>query len=227
MKTVTSFALTAAAVLGGGQLFAAAPASAMHINCPVPQVRREITTHLPGGWWNTPIVSGLSDTDIQNIGGKPTLVCRYGPAGQIMRVAPIFGTCTAVPGGFECGTAPPAPHPVHSSGTVNIPQTYIVDLDTGHLNASGPGDLWFEAATATQFYLAPVNGARIHVGGHTAAGWAACSTASYSTGRVPIPAVLGRYVCVRTNSGRVGEVKVQGMMGGGIKTLVIDYRTWE
>ena len=38
-------------------LSAPAAASAVEINCPVNQVRREITTPLPGGWWNTPIVN--------------------------------------------------------------------------------------------------------------------------------------------------------------------------
>ena len=43
-------------------LAAPAVASAAEINCPASQVRREITTPLPGGWWNTPIVNSLTNT---------------------------------------------------------------------------------------------------------------------------------------------------------------------
>ena len=37
----------------------AAPAKAETITCPHSQIRREVTTALPGGWWNTPIVNSL------------------------------------------------------------------------------------------------------------------------------------------------------------------------
>jgi len=234
MKPVTTLALTAAVLMGAGQVvFTPTPALAgpgVHINCPLSQVRKEITTPLPGGWWNTPYVNNLVSTEVTNIGGKPTLMCRYGPAGDIMHLAPTGMLCAAVAGGFNCmSPLPPPPPPIpgiHSSGTVNIPQTYIVDLDTGALNAAGPGDLWFEAQTATQFYLTPRNGAQMSVGGSTPRGYLGCAAASYSSGRVNAFATVGRYVCVKTNAGRIAEVRINAIMGGGIKTMVMGYRTW-
>ena len=63
------------------------------------------------------------------------------------------------------------------------------NLDTGALNAGAPGDLWFEAATSTQFFLTPRNGAGINVGGFVPRGYAGCSTAGFSSGKVPMAAL--------------------------------------
>ena len=77
------------------------------IDCPLSQVRREITTPLPEGWWNTPIVDNLSGAEVQVIGGRRTLVCKYGPAGQIMRLEPRRRDCVANRRGFDCRRARP------------------------------------------------------------------------------------------------------------------------
>ena len=64
------------------------------------------------------------------------------------------------------------------------------------------------------------------VGGSVARGYLGCAAAAYSTGRVNAGATVGRYVCVRTNAGRIAEVRVNSILGGGIKTMVMSYRTW-
>lgn len=43
---------------------------------------------------------------------------------------------------------------------ISVPQTYTLDVDTGTVAAAGY-DLWWEAATATSFFLVPTNGAAI------------------------------------------------------------------
>lgn len=47
------------------------------VDCPVKEVRTEITTPLPSPWWNTPQVGGLERLSIETIGGRRTLVCHY------------------------------------------------------------------------------------------------------------------------------------------------------
>ena len=43
---------------------------------------------------------------------------------------------------------------------IPVPQTYTLDVDTGNVGASGY-DLWWQAETATSFFLTPANGAAI------------------------------------------------------------------
>ncbi len=222
--------LTAGLAITGGLSFAASPALAgpiQHIACPVASVTRQITTPLSNGWWQTTDVNNLQSTAIQVIGGKKTLACLYGYAGQIMHLQPAGMDCTPVSGGFDCKAPTPVGPSVHSAGTVNIPQTYIVDLDSGGLIASGPGDIWFEAATATQFYLTPVNGAKMNVGGPVARGYAGCASVGMGGGKVNLAALApGTHVCVRTNAGHVAEFRFNNIWGGATKTLNITYTTW-
>jgi hypothetical protein len=213
-------------------LAAPAIASAAEINCPASQVRREITTPLPGGWWNTPIVNSLTSTAVVNIGGSPALQCLYGPAGSIQRNAPAGMACTARPGGFSChplGPPPPPPTPpTFSTGGVSLPQTYLVNFDNGVVGGGGGGaDLWFQAATPAMMFLTPRNGAMMAVGDRSNRGFSGCSVASFSTARVPILAVpVGSYVCVKTNAGRISQFRVNGINPGYPKTLELGYTTW-
>lgn len=122
---------------------AAGAASAADIECPLSQARRTITDPLPGGWWTTPMVYGLSETKIVTIGGKPALQCVYGPSGSIQREAPMGQLCSTRPTGFRCTPPiifiPPAPPPVtFSTGPVVIPQTYQANFDNGVVGG-GPG----------------------------------------------------------------------------------------
>jgi hypothetical protein len=230
-KTTLGFAGAGIAVL-----FVAAPAvaSAVEINCPAAQVRREITTPLPGGWWNTPIVNSLTDTAVVNIGGTPALQCRYGPAGNIQRNKPGGMTCVARPGGFSCHPfgppPPPGPGPTpgtFSTGPVSLPQTYLVNFDNGAVGGGSGADLWFHAVDPTHMYLQPMHGARMAVGDRSNRGYHGCRTAAFSTTPVPLAAVpVGSYVCMRTNAGRISQFRVNGITPGYPKTLQLGYTTW-
>lgn len=224
-------------VLGGVAaalaLFLSAPtAAAEAIECPLTQARRTITNDLPDGWWTTPIVSSLSDTRIQEIGGETALVCVYGSSGSVQRNAPPNQDCTARTGGFDCRRRLiplPLPRPTPSTyrtGPLSVPQTYVFDLDTGAVG--GQGDIWFEAVTHAELYLTPRGGARMAVGDRSNRGYAGCSSASYSTARVALSAVpVGSYVCVRTNEGRISQFRVNAISAGSPKTLTLGYTTWE
>lgn len=219
--------------VGAALLVSAAPAiaSAAEINCPASQVRREITTPLPGDWWDTPIVNSLTSTAVVNIGGTPALQCRYGAAGSIQRNAPADMVCTAHAGGFSChpmGPPPPPPTPpTYSTGPVELPQTYLVDFDNGAVTSGGGADLWFQAATPAMMFLTPRNGAKMAVGDLSNRGFESCVTESFSTARVPILAVpVGSYVCMKTSAGRISQFRVNGINPGYPKTLQLGYTTW-
>jgi hypothetical protein len=230
MRTLLSGLAAAFAVF----FFAATPAAAESVECPLSQARRTITNDLPAGWWTTPIVNNLSGTRVQDIGGEPALICEYGPTGSVQRNAPANHSCTARTGGFECAprvrlTPIPVPVPAmpatHSSGSLSVGQTYVFDLDTGAVG--GAGDIWFEADTATALFLTPRGGAQIAVGDRSNRGYAGCSTATYATTRAPLASVpVGSYVCVRTNEGRISQFRVNAISSGSPRTLTLGYTTW-
>jgi hypothetical protein len=117
----------------------------------------------------------------------------------------------------------------HSTGSLSIPQTWLVDLDEGSLVSNNTADIWFEAVTNWEMYVVPRNGAQMWVGDGSNRGYAGCSSGGpYSTTRVPLGDLpVGTYVCVRTNGGRYSQFRVNGLSGGSPKTLTIGYTTWE
>lgn len=222
MKSVfPSLRRLALAALGSAIL--AGPALAAQIDCPLSQVRREITTQLPNGWWNTPMVSRLSDTRVIQISGRPALQCIYGAAGRIQRNAPNGQTCTASALGFICVSASPG---TYSTGTLHIPQTWAADIDRGAVGQDG-ADIWFQAETASLLYLVPRNGAKIGVGARSARGFEGCRSARMSNARVSLRDIpVGSYVCMRTSEGRISQFRVNAVTGGSPKKLSIGYTTW-
>ena len=215
-------------------LGSAANAAAEYIECPLTQARTEITSPLPSGWWQTPQQGSLEETKIQNIGGTPTLMCGYWAYGQtvyVMREAPAGATCTADGNGFTCTTpgvvAPSAPV-THKTGPLSWQQTWMVDFDNGTTGGRDGADIWFEAVTATERYLVPVNGAQMAFAGGTSINLAGCQAlASYTTGRIAIEAFpVGMYVCVKTDEGRIAQFRVNAAPGASPGTMEIGYTTW-
>ena len=212
------------------------------IDCPLNQVRREITTPLPEGWWNTPVVDNLSGTEVQTIGGRRTLVCKYGPAGQIMRLEPQRRDCTPTRRGFDCRRERPGPGPnpgpfpprpggrpgdTFQQGQADIRQNFQVDFDTGRVGA-GIGDLWFHAVSNTEIYLEPVNGTRFSFSGGSDRGFQGCRDSDLSAGRISLGRMnVGTYVCYRTDQGRIGQFRVTGFrQDGGGRVMSIRFETW-
>lgn len=215
-----SLALTAAVAAP------AAPASAETISCPHSQIRREVTTALPGGWWNTPIVNSLTEARVITIGGRKALQCVYGPAGSIQRNAPDGVNCRVNGRGFECARAS-ASASTFSTGPLEIPQTWTADLDRGRVG-NGPGvDIWFQAQTADLLYVTPRNGAKLGVGNRRNRGFDGCRGARFTTDRVSLRDIpVGSYICARTNEGRISQFRVNAVSGGSPKTLKLGYTTW-
>ena len=76
-----------------------ATAETTYVNCPVKQLRADVSTKLPDGWWYTPTEGKLKSLRVQTIGGDRVLVCLYQAFdGQVavMQKAPAgAGVCHA------------------------------------------------------------------------------------------------------------------------------------
>lgn len=228
MRLVLALAAAAALLTGFATV-----AKADYIQCPLQQARRTITDQLPNGWWTTPIVDRLSDTKVRDIGGKPALICYYGASGSVQREAPRRQVCQAVRGGFNCERRPgpggggqPGRPQTYSTGGIDVPQTFMFDLDRGAVARQG-ADFWFQAETRALLYLVPQNGAQIGVGDRSARGYDGCSRARMTRNRVSLSDLpVGSYICVRTNEGRVSQFRVNALTQRSPKTLSIGYTTW-
>jgi hypothetical protein len=128
---------------------------------------------------------------------------------------------------------PPTPTPtsppmMHSTGKLDIPQTWTADLDEGVVGAGEMADIWFEAETEVERYVTPTNGATIAKVGTTSVGLNGCMAAPLSDSRIGVDDLPeGTYVCVRTNQGRYSQFRVNASVGSSPGTLHIGYTTWE
>lgn len=230
LRSVSAASLVATGLAGGALLQSGSEAQAavQTISCPLEKIRREVTTALPDGWWSTPQIWSLQTTRIVELGGRKALQCDYGPSGRIQRYAPDRANCEARAGGFRCETRVAAPAPrTFSTGEINIPQTYLADLDRGRVGSAG-ADIWFQAETRDLLYLAPRNGSAIAVGDRSNRGYRGCSGARYTTARVSLRDIpVGSYVCVKTDRGRISQFRVNRISGGSPKSVTIGYTTFE
>lgn len=220
------FVSTLLAVALAGVSLAAPAAAQTRIGCPLPEAQRTITSPLPAGWWTTPVVAPLSELRVEEIGGQTALVCRYGNAGQVQMRAPEGQPCRVADGAFLCGARSYSGR-LHSTGAFLAQQTYLFDLDTGALALENRGaDVWFQAVTNTEMYLAPVNGAELAFGDGSDRGFGGCQSAAFSGERIRIDRAVGRHVCARTSDGRLSQFKVAGISGATPRSLTIEYVTW-
>jgi hypothetical protein len=184
---------------------------------PIPQAQ------LPVGVWLCVKTSdgNFGRLRVSNINGIPGLPLP-------MTIYFDHTTWSALGGGGGGGPLPPPPQPIHSQDTLQIQQTFSVDLDEGNL-ANGPDvDLFFQAVTASQLFLKPMNGAQLAVGDRSDRGYDGCSAEAFSPSPVPLAAIpAGSFVCFATSDGRVGQFRVQSLTGSVPKKLTIQYRTWE
>ena len=188
--------------------------------------------NLVGGWNNS--ISSLSLT-----GGVKVKVCQ---GSNFTGLCDVYSSDKAVLNGalnnkissyvVFTGAAPapapaPAPTPVvpvtHSTGPINLPQTFSANLDNGNVGSAG-ADIWYEAVTAVNKFVTPRNGAKLSISGPSNRGYAGCSTASYSNNKISVWAIpVGTYICVKTNQGRYSEFRLNGYTG---TTMNLGYTTW-
>ncbi len=120
------------------------------------------------------------------------------------------------------GTPPGAVPPVLSSGTVVIPNTRRLNLDTGALGMAG-ADLWYRVNNPTVPRLATRNGAQIATPGGVSS-YADCQGVSYAPGPLRMADFPnGSVICVRTSDGHTSLVRREGATPVNIR---LSYRTY-
>jgi len=228
MKKVISIATIM--IAGGLYSHSASAAPTTQINCPVSQARVEMTTRLPSGWWRTPYVNNLKGTTISKVGGKDTLICKYGThaAFWTMHRIPAGKKCRPNRRGFSCIRSSSSNRPVtFRTGPLVIPQTYLADLDYGVVRSQG-ADIWFQAKTATSRFITPRNGAKIGVAGNRSVNLAGCKRIPLSSRSIPLSAApVGTYICVKTDQGRYSQFRVNKRVGPSPGKLHIGFTTWK
>lgn len=150
----------------------------------------------------------------------------------------------------------PAPPPeptsdtqVRSAGELSVPLLWTADLDEGEVPGFvGEADIQFEAASTTQRFLTPQNGALLASWGSGPVGREACVSAVHrereTAARIVAEGVAGKATagasriaiealrpgfatCVRTNRGRYSAIQAVDSVGPRDTTLRIRYTTWE
>jgi hypothetical protein len=117
---------------------------------------------------------------------------------------------------------------VLSRGKLQVPQSFIVNLEAGAVTPSGHGGLRFEAAKANDLYLVPMNGAALAPGDLSQRGFGACATETYSTGRLSLRNLPpGSFVCVKTGGGRIGRMRIDAISPSAPRTLALNYVVWQ
>jgi hypothetical protein len=88
-------------------------------------------------------------------------------------------------------------------------------------------DLWFDAASSTDRYLEPYNGASMMVVGTSAVGYNECKSMQAVVARVDINSLpRGTYICVLTNIKNISVVRVNSINYSAPGTIRLDYMTW-
>lgn len=112
----------------------------------------------------------------------------------------------------------------HSTGPINLKQTFRANLDNGNVGAAG-ADIFYQAVNAIQKFIVPVNGAKMALGNKSNRGYAGCKAESFSSAKISIWQVpVGSYVCVKTNKGRISQFRLNGYQG---TTMKLGYTTWK
>ena len=97
-----------------------------------------------------------------------------------------------------------------SSGTVTIPNTRRVDLDTGVIGMAG-FDLWYRVNSPVVPRLATGNGSRIGTTTGPVTNYDDCRDATYGVGPLAMADFPpGSRICVRTSEGRTAIVRRDG-----------------
>lgn len=142
----------------------------------------------------------------------------------------LFGTFAARCGGGST-TPTPTAGTVHRQATIQLEQTFALDLDTGTFPPGlGTGaDIWFQAVTDQQRFLTPQSGSAIAISGPSAPGFGGCATARLGAAAIPIESLTaGLYLCASTTESRIAEVRVVEPAGPSSSSahLTISYTTY-
>jgi hypothetical protein len=127
---------------------------------------------------------------------------------------------------------PPSPTatfaaPVHMSGPLQIPQTYLADFDGVSVTSAG-ADIWFHAVTATERYVAAQGGVTMTYLGKPTNPGATCAAATLSAAPIPVSVFApGDILCLRTDQGRLSVVRFNAAVGPSPGTMDVTVTTYD
>ncbi len=219
------------------------------VNCP--DSLRETTkpVNVPEDWTGRVRVRALKleDAEASDNGGKTQITCKYSNGATLRRTLPDdWKDCrmrrrhqqNRVQISFYCQKrlfVTPVPSPgIFSSGSLDLPRTFVMDLDAGTVGGlSRAGDIFYQADSSTLLYLNPQSGARMWLGDGKKRSYQQCNAGRYSSNRISLRDVLasshtdGRvYVCVKTSAGRVGWFSIP-KRASSTQVLKVQYATWK
>lgn len=124
-------------------------------------------------------------------------------------------------------SAPPSIHSSHAS--FSISETAEADLDEGD-SPPGTGGRDFTFVVAGTKQIDPGNGATFLVMGASEPSYNTCKTTTLAAGNIDVDdTLIGKWVCYRTNQGRLGRFKVVSLTPTDAtqpQTLEVSYLTW-
>ncbi len=117
----------------------------------------------------------------------------------------------------------PPPEPALLAGQLEVPRSFLVDLDNGTVGGEG-ADPFFEAVSSAERYLSPWGESALAPAGTREMGLSGWKAARLAGERVPASRLqAGHYLCVLTNDGRYAQLRVIGLAD---ERLTIEYETW-
>ncbi|HSB89380.1 MAG TPA: NBR1-Ig-like domain-containing protein [Anaerolineales bacterium] len=124
------------------------------------------------------------------------------------------------------GPTPTSAPAVYKADKMTVDSSYNFDLDDGDPTASsGDKDGWYNAVSAAEQYLDPVNGAEFKRWGNSVPSYSDCKNASLSGDPISFDDLpVNTYVCYQTNEGRYGRFQIEDKT---TYTVDIDFRTWK
>ncbi len=213
------------AVASGMMTDGRAEAATAYVGCPLSVATKGLVRGGGTGWNFETVRSRLTGARVFVSGGRQMLECVYGAAGSVRRPAPRGMRCTAAPRGFSCTSSAPGPTPVLRRGEIGLFDGDHVDLDTGRrVPAGGLVDFGrvdlqfghFGRSRVIGYYLRSAPRALISRPWPRSRGRSGCSRAAFLGPRDVVRldrSLIGRYLCVRTAEGRIGEIRIRNYVG--------------
>jgi hypothetical protein len=132
-----------------------------------------------------------------------------------------------------CGSSTTGPSPVTApdvlvSGTIHVPGTYEIDLETGTLQTDDTADIWNEVVTDDEVELSTDNNAKLVLMGANEPDYATCASANYAQAPVElIGLATNSYFCVMTDQGRIARIEITTVPTVAEHAIDVAYTTWK
>lgn len=117
---------------------------------------------------------------------------------------------------------------VRTTGSIEIPATWVLDLETGTLDSGAAGDVWNHSIGDGDSELEGRNGATMALMGSTEPDYAACLDATYGSDGTQLHGLTPpQHFCVTTGEGRTAIVTLTVGPTSITNNVEVDFTTWE